>query len=351
MEIIFLTSLNSKKRHKVLETNLFRRMSWENWFFWRGSTFKLSVDPNPRRYLKNFFDKDMRCIPSFSFIILGRFRDAISSILPRNPTVVINLCRYSNLRVTNGSELEIYEALDEYFKTPELFESLPHDKMSAERYIEGFHLNRYTSNHRVIVTNWSDPKSQRPVRNDPNFPIKSMVLLTNTSFTMDGKTGIAAYKSVFANFMLGSSFDVSGGILCHDSDFLYHDSEFEGLRPSNGISIAFLGRDIKSAWLKVGDREFSRKSVKLKACDFKKELEESQCFPVDDGRVLGFYYEGRAESHDKYLGTESFAFTTISKIFPSIKLFRIQLRFSHNFLLGRNGTTFLEPLRIQFIRI
>lgn len=261
-------------------------------------------------------------------------------MLPKNPTVIIDLCKKMELAVTKKSERVVYEALDKHFDTPKLFESLLHDGMCFERYIEGFLMNSFTSSHKIIVTDWAEPKSPRPITDDPNFPIKSLITLANYALI---------YNKALSDFVYNSSFDVSIGVMCSHSEFLYHDSRFEGLRRSGSISIAFLGKDIKSAKLEIEKPDFNQEAIRLKALDFKKKL-ESQCFPLKNGRVFGFYFEERPSCYDRD-DFQDVAFKTVSKIFPSIKLFRIPALYTQDYDFEEEEEEIEVPINLHLIGI
>ncbi|XP_074600504.1 uncharacterized protein LOC141854628 isoform X2 [Brevipalpus obovatus] len=323
-------------KHEILKTRAFKEMSGVLWFFWRAITFQPIIMDDIRGYLENFYQKDERCIPSFSFSSIGLYRNIIESILPSHPTLVICLCRRLCPRTEDVSEPEFYEGLDKHFNTQKLFQSLPNDERQYSRFFEGFHLNRYTSDYKVIVTDWSSRRSRRAVTDDPNYPIKSVIILTNQ---FHGEC--ADYRAEFNHIVSCSSFDISGGMLCH-SQHLYNDLRFKGLRRSNSISIAFAGRDIKSSMLEIRWSDFNPEEIERKACDFKNQL-ENQCFPIDDGRVLGFYFE-ETNCRDRYKEQYKLQmFRTFSEIFPSIKLFKIQVKFNHGCIFeGKRGNVGFE---------
>ncbi|XP_074593194.1 uncharacterized protein LOC141848947 [Brevipalpus obovatus] len=282
-----------------------KRLAW--WYLKRRNNFRHLPRHEVDKALKSFFQEDMHCVPSFSFI-LSDFRPGL--LMPSNsfryPTIALILC-YDHL------ELD-----DEIFRTPlQTLLDIPKDthlsehlKSSIKPYIEAIHINRFASDHKVILTDWFDPGSMRPNLDDPEYPVKAFMFFSG----YPGKNIPENFHQI-TQFLKGCNFPV---MPVFDVHILLYVNPAEDLKlpPPRIISVAFAGKQIKSA-MHVFHEYANELEFSQQVLEFKNSLD----FRTDDGRVLGFLAHAAGPIYDP-IG--KYAYRLI-EIFKSVKFVNIQM--------------------------
>lgn len=146
------------------------------------------------------------------------------------------------------------------------------------------HIKQLIPDHKIIVTDWSNPASIRPELDDPNFPVKTLIYFCQSQKHQDSHMCFEIRK-----FIENSNLNGSGACFFFSKSFtpisLFTKNENE--RIAMGISIAFLGKDIQSASLQLDDE--STDMIREKLLEFKQHL----TFCTDDERVLAFWFIDR----------------------------------------------------------
>ncbi|XP_074594990.1 uncharacterized protein LOC141850308 [Brevipalpus obovatus] len=260
-------------------------LSW--WYLKRRDNFRHLPRPQVMKALKNFLQEGMDCLPSFSFIN-ARYDliDLIRSNSFRYPTIALMLCYYR------------IELDDEIFRTPvRTLLDIPEDSHLTEHlsshispYIDVIHINRFASDHKVILTNWHDPGSIRPNLDDPEYPVKAFMFVTGHLVE-----NIPEDLEEIDQFLEGCSFPVIS-VLNAYSLFCDNQLKCSSHPESPLISVAFAGKQVKSAmhvFHKFADGfEFSQQVLKFKS---------SLDFQTDDGRVFGFFRKASGNTSDSDL--------------------------------------------------
>ncbi|XP_074595485.1 uncharacterized protein LOC141850699 [Brevipalpus obovatus] len=334
-------------------------ISWPKWYLsLRGNNVRASLHFRAGRFLRNFLEKDQKFIPSLCFgtfnWLLNEYQKSIS---PKFPTVLLHTWCHYVPRVTMN---QIYTGLDKIFHTYTPFNSLPHqrgvypnlnydsnsktdykhmasgdffddiyndydDHGDLEGFVQGFSINASISNHKVVITDWTDRRSRRPNPTDEEFPIKAFI-----HFTLPEKCG-GRTKQAIKKVSEGSNFDVTGVSL--DKEAWYHDFFIKGFQESVAISIAFAGKKVGSA---VWERKFKREPWSFNCSSNMDRFKRNLKFPFDC-RVIGFVSGSYSRRH----GCLDKAIQEIrDTLFPSIKCVSIT-------------QSFLEKpfLRVHLVRI
>ncbi|XP_074594682.1 uncharacterized protein LOC141850052 [Brevipalpus obovatus] len=280
------------------------------WYFKHGTNFRHLPKSVVDKALESHFTEGMNCLPSFSFVRVNPvFHRLIYQIPFKYPT--IGLAQY----VTTELELD-----DEIFKTSiYALLDIPKECCLSERilpiiesHIEVIHINRFASDHKVIITDWSDPQSTKPNLKDPEYPVRAFIYL------IEEPSGHHPIDIV--EFVRGFDFPVMRVCVEKRSLFYVNPSQDRLFRHPSAISIAFAGKQIQSSIQCF--QEFSNESdLSQEVTKFKESIK----FPIDDGRVLGFVI------HSTYGESRIDEFASILiKIFGNIKFVNLQTPFDHD---------------------
>lgn len=227
-------------------------------------------------------------------------------------------------------------------------ESRPFDHVSSiVKSISAVKINRWTTETKIILTDWDCGKSFGGDLNDPDFPVKSFIYLSKEA---------SSYKSSVYNISESQNIVFSGLILDQDSKIriIYPGCDIEHIPRS--ISIAFAGENVEAAVLSMNgsfeteDKDTLTKHMIEELTAFRHSLD----FPTDDGRTIGFLLIG----YDKYLRyslliyqiTEIRLFC-IRKIFPSTKFIDIWCSYSKEFDDLKSGPNGINSIRIHLVRM
>ncbi|XP_074597985.1 uncharacterized protein LOC141852760 [Brevipalpus obovatus] len=239
--------------------------------FSRGETnFRPENLTDMEKAVKSFFEEDMQCIPSFSF---GRFSPPFEALMDsvdfKYPTVRIesSQCHFfskydQNVPITRQLDLPADETWSTYGSV-----------------IQAFHINRYGADLKVIVTDWYDSKSNKPNLSDPNYPIKSLTYFIKKR---NGKLEKAIEK-----YVKGSDVIISGAKFENHDQISFNTSGDPKFKFSPAISIAFAGKQVKTA---VFDHTLSKDSIRSTFLSAIENFKQNLDFPLDDGKVLGFMF-------------------------------------------------------------
>ncbi|XP_074594844.1 uncharacterized protein LOC141850189 [Brevipalpus obovatus] len=254
----------------------------------------------------------MDCLPSLSLVRVGPlFRDLTSQISFRYPTIVLVQFMYVSL------DLKLD---DEIFETsvPALLdipESCLSDRVKPflQAHIEAIHVNRFASDHKIIITNWSDPESTKPNFKDPEYPVRAFIyFVQDPSFH---------HLIDIVEFMRGFDFPVMQVCVEEGSLFYVNPSKDRLFQRPAVISIAFGGKQIQSSMHSFqnlsNESDFTEEVTK-----FKNNIK----FPTDDGRVLGFVIHRYCPKESRL---EKFT-NILMRTFGSIKMVSHQLLLSYN---------------------
>ncbi|XP_074593400.1 uncharacterized protein LOC141849102 [Brevipalpus obovatus] len=283
--------------------------------------------------LQGFFGGHMKCYPSLTFIYSDFYiSDIINEIPINNSTVMVSR---NSFKLHPGS-------LDLNFQ----FGNIDlENKCGKNIFMDAIHFNRFASNHKVIITDWSDPESLKPDLKDEEFPVKSVIFLCSNK-------GLDAHFEEFDAFIQQSNPDcaVSGGSLCPPEANISFISNDDGQwKESHALSIAFAGKDVQSAVFgniernDDEDEDMSSDEDEIMISDseddedyildckrllgsmlrsFKKKLD----FRIDDGRVFAFLYidfgddaEGRGIQPKRMEGLR-----VIREEFPRVNFIRLR---------------------------
>ncbi|XP_074594494.1 uncharacterized protein LOC141849884 isoform X2 [Brevipalpus obovatus] len=246
------------------------------WYFKHGTNFRHLPKSGVNKALESHLTGGMDCLPSFSFVRIDfRFCRLINQISFKYPT--IGLAQY----VSTEFELD-----DEIFKTSmHALLDIPKECCLSERilpiiesHIEVIHINRFASDHKVIITDWSDPQSTKPNLKDPEYPVRAFIYL------IEEPSGHHPIDIV--EFVRGFDFPVMRVCVEKRSLFYVKPSQDRLLQHPSAISIAF----------------------------------------ADDGRVLGFVI------HSTYEESRINEFASILvETFGSIKFVNLLMPFDHGF--------------------
>ncbi|XP_074593197.1 uncharacterized protein LOC141848949 [Brevipalpus obovatus] len=295
------------------EMNAGSRRLWDQceqlgwWYLKRKDNFRHLSRPRVEKALKNFLKEGMDCLPSFSFIHTDYDQDHLMSS---------NSFQYPTIAVIHRSNLDIeFELDDEILRTPiRTLLDIPEDSHLLEHlnsyivpFIDAIHINRYAPDHKVILTNWQDPENMRPNLDDPEYPVKALMFFTGYLVKNDPEEEIDQFLEEFTSPVMYCDFG-------YISLFYFNPLEDVGLIESHLISVAFAGKQIKSAmhvFHKYADQlEFSQQVL-----EFKNSLD----FRTDDGRVFGFLAHAAGPIYDpigKY-------FNRLIEILGSVKFVNI----------------------------
>lgn len=331
---------NSESRGLAISPNSHQNNWVEHawWFLMRGDNCETSTKCNVEECLKSFMEGSLKCFPSFSLLnyhILEPI-SSIPQISSRHPTIILP---QTYPWLPDNGKLKIYESIGKLVGDTNLFRTLMdenplwdqdirrQENSEPEVLFQGIHINRYTSNHKVIVTNWSDSSSQKPDLSDEEFPIRSFLYFVCLDY----------HKKLIEQFVERSSFDVSSKILGLGETVFYHDSTFVGFRSTIAISIAFAGKQIKSSLWEI---ELNENPSAKDICAEFKSFRSNLKFPLDDDRVFGFLLgSSQNQSQRKCLLNVTEIISNI--LFPCIKYIN----------LGSDQNDQRSLVRLHLIRI
>ncbi|XP_074601337.1 uncharacterized protein LOC141855278 [Brevipalpus obovatus] len=294
------------------------------WYLKRGNNFRHFPRPEVDKAVKNFLQEGMDCLPSFSFIHANfQLDDLIRSNSFRCPTIALIQRSSAHFRLDDGIfRTPLHTLLD----IPEDIHLSEHLESYVEPYIDAIHINRFASDHKVILTSWFNPESIRPNLDDPEYPVKAFMYFTGWLDYIHAED----YEEI-DQFLEGCNFPVMS---CLDICSLFCDnpSKYASLTEPPLFSVAFAGKQIKSAmhfFQKFADElEFSQQVL-----EFKSSLD----FQTDDGRVLGFIAH---VAEPVYHPIGKYA-NRLIKIFESVKFVNIQMRNVFEDKFGSNNPAIL----------
>ena len=193
-------------------------------------------------------------------------------------------------------------------------------------HLEAYHINQLISKHKVIITDWCNPKSIRPDLDDPQFPVKSLIyIIEDDEFRKSLTPASIKHLSTINEFVKDRDLTLLGGFI-HETPIHYSNPQENGLfRRTSAISIAFAGKQVKSS-MKVFKKYTDETRFTTGILKFKKSLD----FPTDDNRVLGFMFLN--DSMGVYGTCEQFM-DKLLDTFTSVKFVKIRMKRS-NFPLG-----------------
>ncbi|XP_074594492.1 uncharacterized protein LOC141849883 [Brevipalpus obovatus] len=295
------------------------------WYLRRRDNFRHLPRPEVDKALKSFVQQDMDCLPSFSFVHADyHLEDLIYSSSFRYPTIA--LIQSSNVRLELDDEI-FRTPLHSLLDIPEDSHLSKHAKPFIEPYIEAIHINRFASDHKVIITNWSDPESIRPNLDDPEYPVKAFIL-----FAVVLLNDVEHDFEEVDRFLEEFNFPVMSSGSGYFSIFYANPSEGLSLSESPLISVAFVGKQIKAAMHVF--QEFANELEFLQeVIEFKNHLD----FQTDDGRVLGFLADA-ADRIDSPLGKHA---NKLIEIFESVKFVNLPIIHVPNHKFGSNHPAML----------
>lgn len=301
-----------------------------NWFSRRidesSSMSRIEIEMAVQRFLMS----DARCVPGITFM---KYHKNFSHIVKRSSfssfTVLIQDYRCLSYPEMIPDEIEKnIDAMSIAFE--EVARGHYEELRNVYSYSEGIHINRYIPGIKIIVTDWSDPESARPIVNDVDFPIQAVIYLASRR---ENRPETRMIKEFFVDSML----IFSGGVLCSSKIsgpviFLADPKKGE-LKPASIITITFAGKDVRSAILPFEFEKGPQLEKQLE--DFKSSLD----FPIDDGRVIA-----SLQGED---GTDGFTLFP-SGLLPSVKLIRMQV---HQVLQPIRFNRHGRPKRAWFLHL
>ncbi|XP_074595079.1 uncharacterized protein LOC141850371 [Brevipalpus obovatus] len=224
------------------------------------------------KVVNNFFTQDMQCIPSFSFGCFSPpFEDVLDSIRFTFPTVKIE-CKQFTFFSQFQQQVPFSRQLD-----------LPAREDGSTMFglnIQAFHINRYAADHKVIVTDWSDPKSGKPNLDDSDYPIKSLTYFI--------KKGNDKLQKDIEKYFENSGVLVSGAKFEHTDRISFTTSDDRRFKFSPAISIAFAGSQVKAA---VFDHIiFSQDSICENLLSELENFKQNLDFKLGGNKVIGFMF-------------------------------------------------------------
>lgn len=278
------------------------------WFMKRSDNFLPLTKNSVEKAVKDFCGKNIKCVPSFSFIRsvpncpgLENLK-IVHQISFNSPAVIIE-----QDSIFTTFNREILSIPINHTGHQELVSCLD-PSMHILSYLEAFNLNRYASQHKVVITDWSDPESiEQMTQNDEESPIKSFV------YFFERGQDIGAVEK----FSYDHNLTAIGGQLEIGSEILFRNQRDDSFRRSRVLSFAFAGETIKSASFVCNN--LVEETFRDRLLTFKESLN----FPVDAKDVFGFllllrnnYYK-----NDHWGGI----FEEVTKIFSEVKLMNINL--------------------------
>lgn len=303
-----------------------------HWYLQRGPISDILPKFKVDETLQSFCTSGALCVPKFSFLqyireLDGKFMEKITF---NHPTVLIKL---------RPKDINNDPVMSDLYKKSEplkaaaknRFRRLSNFGEDIFSYFEGFHIGRYNSDVKIIVTDWSDPRSEMPDMNDPKFPIKSVLYLATSVGNFLAK--IRRIEKLLKNSKVKPL--SSGGVLkllyewsydSEDVEFLDENNESATMyyvpkrdesKESSIITIAFAGEEVKSAALDI-----------MFTSDFGEELEEFKRgldFPTDDDQVIGFILERWSDLSDSSYPRR--VTSKIHSLFPSVRTSTIGIEF------------------------
>jgi len=185
------------------------------------------------------------------------------------------------------------------------------------------------SKHKIVFTDWSDPKSFKPDLEDPEYPLKSFI------FLLSGKSWRKKVQRI-VKFLKPLNIPFSGAVLNSGSQISFKDKEDRHFRFTSAISVAFAGKVIKSAVFSYSYGE-NLLCFKERLLSFKRNLD----FSPDDFSVLGFRF-----GSDICFLDEECKHNLISDTFPFVKFVQIYASPGINFL-----QSILDSAKLHLIKI
>lgn len=295
------------------------------WFLQRNPLHLQLPASGVHDIVQSFLTSDAKCVPGFTFIM---YRPEIKHIIRNidfiSPALLIDqgFRAPEETRPFHDSESDIITA-----DTRNKYSHLRLRFQEVDSYFDGFHVNRDISGLKIIVTDWSDPMSPKPNVDDPEFPIGSVLYLE----TQD--RGYELDTLEIQNFLRKCRAPFSDAILYADN----LDDRFSGpkifsidgkgskIKSTSQITVTFAGKNVKSA---VHNIMLERgRTFEEELEEFKRNLE----FEVDDDRVIGFLFNHWLNDLISYLHLSHAIASTISKIFPSIRLTKFKKTYFSRF--------------------
>ncbi|XP_074603368.1 uncharacterized protein LOC141856836 [Brevipalpus obovatus] len=313
------------------------------WYLKRAESYQqVSKDFIDRAALK-FFRKNGKRAPSFCFFqsnissgahfdrkafnyLTLRVEEQISDDFPIIP------CDDINLLASNDINEGIRSQISDQFK-PCLYS-----------YMNAFLVNSYRSGHKIMISDWADPRSPKPNPNDPENPIKSLIFLISSSETKSPYviTGEAySYLVLMSKFAKYFDIYVTGGITNprHRISFS-NSSDPDYFQESTAISIAFIGKQVQSSVFKY-NQDTDMKTFADGLLKFKSAVDYSTDVPG----VFGFIFE--ENFFEKTSKCQKDYHERIFKAFPCVKFVKIMLRTTG----CRARVTYPEATVVHLIRI
>ncbi|XP_074604500.1 uncharacterized protein LOC141857840 [Brevipalpus obovatus] len=191
-----------------------------------------------------------------------------------------------------------------------------------------FHIEQFAPHHKVIITNWSDPLSSRPILDDPEFPVKTLFYFCQTQNDQGDHDCWRVRK-----FAQEANLSGSGACFNYDHpcsvELVFSSDEKRQYPPKiiKCLSVAFAGRNVESASLKLSNE--SPQSARKKLSEFKKNL----TFPTNDRRVfaLWFVHHGIDRWNEEFRDTRHYEifYKLFMEIFPKVIILPLIDRFDH----------------------
>lgn len=262
---------------------------------------KFKIDEAVESFLTNVVD----CLPRFSLIVYSKeLEHVVERTRFQHPAVFIKQGAMSihsaELTSEIDNRIEASSIPDDYWKSEGV-------NPTIYSFLQILHINGPISGLKITVTDWSDLRSPRPNASDPECPIKSVL------FFADNLEGTEKMRRILSTKVKPT---FTGGIIKNgkgeqDSAILLNDSKTCRLHTTKRITIAFAGKEVKSATLQIY-RHYLGPSLEQQLEDFRQSLD----FPIDDGRVVGFFFDM------DWFETDSMI-PKISTIFANVALVRL----------------------------
>ncbi|XP_074595331.1 uncharacterized protein LOC141850574 isoform X2 [Brevipalpus obovatus] len=279
------------------------------WYFKRRTNFRHLPKSGVEKTLESFLNEGMDCLPSFSFVRVDHcfHHHLIEEISFGYPTIGLSQ------DIQNEPKLD-----DEIFKTSvHALLGTPKECCISEGifsfivpHIEAIHINRFASDHKVIITDWSDPESIKPDLEDPEYPVKAFVYFVKE---------LSGHSMDIIEFVSGFDFPVMRAPMDEGYLLYWNPSKDRLIRQPSGISLAFAGKQVLSSIQCF--RELSNESdLTQEVTKFKNSIK----FPTNDGRVLGFVIHSYGKSR-----IEEFS-SILMKTFESVKFVNLQMLVDHD---------------------
>ncbi|XP_074595202.1 uncharacterized protein LOC141850468 [Brevipalpus obovatus] len=270
------------------------------WHLKTGDQYQHLPKPAFDGAIKSFFEKSRR--NTFAFVTYNPIlRDNIDSLdvdfaicgIGQNPTVF-----------TTDLAQKIYDF------TPSSVAKFSEDRKpfslrsSVQSDFAALKIDRWATNAKIIITDWyvdtlsADDDSEE-------FPIKSMVHFNS----------VPGWNDLIEDFLKDRKIVTSGVLVNRNSEICFKHPNSGDLQSSISMSVAFAGKDVKAAVLAI-ENLLNCEDIVEKLINFKQNLD----FPVDNGRVIGFLFNG-CEPSEQIVWNQILIF--LRQIFPSLNFLEI----------------------------